>query len=151
MLTTKLKAFLDLPCGMGIGTCNANLVPDFQRLLGVSTLDDQRIRLYMDQDSGEGTLRNMQENDRISVVMVDVTRAESYQFKGRCVAVESMMPDDYQKFETYLKNFDIAAHSVGFPSGLIYRYPHSSMVAVIMEVDEVFEQTPKKNTGHKVM
>jgi hypothetical protein len=151
MLTTKLKAFLDLPCGMGIGTCDANLVPEFQRLLGSSVMDDHRIRLYMDQPSGERTLQNIRENDHISVVMVDVTRADSYQFKGRCVGIEQMTQHDQQKFEQYLKDFDIAAQSVGFWPGLIYRYPHSSMVAVIMEVHEVFEQTPKKNTGSKVI
>lgn len=46
--------------------------------------------------------------------------------------------------------FDEMATGIGLLPGLIYRYPHSEMVAVTMEVNEIFEQTPRKGTGNKI-
>jgi hypothetical protein len=38
----------------------------------------------------------------------------------------------------------------GLSDGLVFNYPHSQLMSFLMEIEDVFEQTPKIGTGQKV-
>jgi hypothetical protein len=150
MLTSKLKSFLGSALGMGMGTCDANLVPDFSRVLGARAIDDYHIQFFIDLPTSTRTLDNLRDNGKLSVVVVEIHNAESYQLKGRFVSESNVTAEELDYINTYLINFDKVAVDIGLLPGILFNYPHSDMITITMEVQEIFEQTPKKGTGQKL-
>ena len=150
MLTSKLKSFLGNALGMGMGTCDANLVPDFSRVLGARAIDDYHIQFFIDLPTSTRTLDNLRDNGKLSVVVVEIHNAESYQLKGRFVSESNVTPEELDYINTYLINFDKVAVDIGLLPGVLFNYRHSDMMTITMEVQEIFEQTPKKGTGQKL-
>ena len=150
MLSPKLKEYIAGPHGMGIGTLDANLKPEFQRALGAIAIDDVHMKVFIDEPTAGRTFDNLREHPRLAVVMVSLVNVESYQFKGRCVRWEKTSGEDLEIFNSYMKEFDVLAVAFGFPPRGVYNYPHSAMITLIMEIDSIFEQSPRKGTGQKI-
>jgi hypothetical protein len=150
MLTQKLKEFLNQGLGMGLGTRGADLAPDFNRVLGAYAVDDDHVTIFIDEPSSWKALANIRDNQMMSIVGVNMITVESYQLKGKNTGIANLTEEQEQLFKLYMEDFDVTATKIGLPLGLVYRYPHSSMIAVTMEVNEIFEQTPKKGTGNKI-
>jgi len=150
MITQKLKEYLTLGLGMGMGTRDAELTPDFNRVLGGYAVDTEHVTLFIDEPSSWKTLENIRDNQMVSLVMVNVANVESYQMKGKCTGIAKLTEEEQRIFKNYMELFDEMATSIGLYPGLVYRYPHSDMIAVTMEVNEIFEQTPRKGTGNKI-
>jgi len=150
MLTSKLKSFINLPAGMGLGTRDNNLTPDFSRVLGATAIDDNHIKLLIDEPTSQRSLANMRDNQWVALVIVEVMSAESYQFKGKFISAVKPNEQDMNFFDQYMKGFDDLVVALGLNQGIVYAYPHSEMICITMEVEEIFEQTPKKGTGQKI-
>lgn len=135
---------------MGLGTRDANLTPDFARVLGATAVDDLHIKLFVDGPTSTRSLANMRDNQWIAFVIVDIMSAECYQFKGKFISAINLDEQDMVLFDQYMKGFDDLVEAIGLNRGLIDAYPHSSMIGITMEVQEIFEQTPKKGTGQKI-
>ena len=150
MLTQKLKEYLTLGIGMGLGTRDAELTPDFERVLGGYAIDDDHVRIFIDEPTAWKALENIRDNQMMSLVIVNMYNVESYQMKGKCTGISKLTEEEQQVFKRYMELFDKMATDSGVMPGLAYRYPHTEMIAVTMEVNEIFEQTPKKGTGNKI-
>jgi hypothetical protein len=83
--------------------------------------------------------------------MVSMSKMESFQFKGECRQWQSLTATELEVFEQYMRDFDLAASNFGIAPGAVYNYPHREMISLIMEVKEVFEQTPREGTGRKIL
>jgi hypothetical protein len=151
MLTPKLLEFVNKPNGMGVGTVDSALKPEFQRVLGAIALDEEHIKIFIDQPSAGRTLGNLKENGRMAVVMVDIQNAESFQFKGLHLRTEDLSDTETDLFNKYMMEFDSLATAFGFPARGVYQYAHSKMIALTMRVESIYEQTPRKGTGHRVI
>jgi hypothetical protein len=151
MLTPELKTYISDYNGMGIGTVDNHLMPEFQRALGAVAIDDERIKIIIDEPSAGKTFHNLSQNGRVSVIMVSLTNMESFQFKGYCSQWGKIAEADVPIFNNYMAEFDKLATTFGFGNGMVYNYPHSSLSTLIIEVKEVFEQTPRAGTGGKIL
>jgi hypothetical protein len=150
MITQKLKEYLTHGLGMGMGTRDAELTPDFNRVLGGYAVDDHHVAFFIDEPTSQKALANIRDNQMMSVVMVNIDNVESYQMKGKWTRTAPLTEEEEQLFNKYMKDFEVVATKVGLPLGLVYNYPHTKMIAVTMEVTEIFDQTPKKGTGNKI-
>ena len=151
MLTPKLKDYIPNPNGMAIGTVGKDLMPEFQRALGSVVIDDDRIKVFIDEPTAGQTFDNLRENGQISLVMVSMLSAESYQFKGQCTHWEKTTAADLDIFNQYMIGFNQMAVNVGFVNNGVYNYPHSSMTTLFMDVKHVFDQTPRTGSGQKII
>jgi hypothetical protein len=147
----KLRQFINGPHGMNMGTRDAHLKPEYARVLGTNVVDDQHIHVYFDRKTSGRTLRNFEDNGLVSIILVSLENFESYQLKGKSVSWRDSTPEDLQNIAEYLKKFNDGIVRLGLPDKAVYAYPHSAMCTLLMEIDEIFEQTPKKGTGQKVM
>jgi hypothetical protein len=59
--------------------------------------------------------------------------------------------EERSQFDEYMAGFSAGVEKLFGVRGAPYNYPHAAMISVVMQVDEVFEQTPKKGTGLKVV
>lgn len=151
MIPTKFNDFINSPHGMMMGTRDAQLVPEVSRVLGARFMDENHIKCFMDEPTNRKALENLRENGLMSLVLVDVISAFSYQFKGRLVSSAPMTQEELDEFAHYMAGFNDAIAALWRMPGVPYRYPHSSMLCLVMEVEEIFEQTPRKGTGTKVL
>ena len=151
MLTPEMKSYISGINGMGIGTVDNNLMPEFQRVLGAVAIDDERIKILIDEPTAGKTFQNLSQNGKLSLIMVSMTNMESFQFKGQCSQWSQSTEEDMRIFDHYMKEFDILAQAFGFGPNMVYNYPHSSMSTLIVEVKEVYEQTPRTGTGRKIL
>ena len=135
---------------MNMGTRGPDLRPEYARVLGSRFVDDQHIHLFFDGPSAGRTLQNLNDNGNVSVILCSMENYESYQFKGKSVSVREANAEELEQIATYLKDINVLLVKVGFPDQGMYKYPHGSMMTLLMEVDEIFEQTPKVGTGQKV-
>jgi hypothetical protein len=150
MLTQpKIRDFLQNTHGIGMGTRDASMKPDYARVLGIEIVDDEHLCFFIDKDSNVRSLQNLEDNKAISLVLVKMTY-ECYQFKGTCVRVQKGTEEEVQTVQNYLKAFNNEVIPIGIEDGVIYNYPHGNMYSVLMEVQEIYEQTPKPGTGRKV-
>lgn len=147
----KLKHYINGPHGMTMGTRDANLKPEYHRVLGTRVMDDQHIKVFVDRKTAGRTLQNLEDNQIMSVVMCSLENFESFQLKGRSVNRMEMTDEERRQFEEYMNGLNEGCVHMGFPDMLVMNYPHSDMITLVMEVEELYEQTPKVGTGQKVM
>ena len=133
-----------------MGTRDTNLKPDFCRVLGVQVVDQDHLRFFMDKKSNPTSFKNLQPSALIALTTTRADNFESYQFKGKFVKLTECSDEDNQTIQAYLHGFNDAVVALGLQDGLVYNYPHSNTYALVMEVKEIFEQTPKPGTGNKL-
>ena len=146
----KLKYYINGPHGMNMGTRDADLKPEYQRVLGTKYVDDQHIHVYFDRDSAGRTIQNLNDNQLLSVVLCSLENYESYQFKGKSKGIRESNAEELLELDDYFREIEVLMIKIGFPADGMYRFPHNSMMTLLMEVEEVYEQTPKIGAGQKV-
>lgn len=148
-LTEKLIAYIHQGNGMFMATRDANKKPEIHRVLGAKVIDGNHIKFYFDGPTARRITDNLSENHMFAVVTCSNT-FESYQFKGRSLKFSQATEEDNQDIMDYFQKFSDLMLVFGLLEGLVYNYPHTQMMCVMMEVEDVFEQTPKVGTGQKV-
>jgi hypothetical protein len=152
MLTNqRISEFLkSTKLGMAMATRDANLKPDFCRVLGVQVVDQDHLRFFIDKKSNPTSVKNLQPSAPIALTTTRADNFESYQFKGKFEKLTECSDQDKQAVQDYLHGFNEAVIALGLRDGIVYNYPHSNPYALLMEVKEIFEQTPKPGTGNKL-
>jgi hypothetical protein len=145
----KIRAFLKVTHAMGMGTRDAELKPEYSRVLGGQIIDDEHFMFFLDKASNSKALNNLEDNKMISLVLLANT-FQCYQLKGRCSQSHESTSEEVQALNKYMDVFNVYATGMGFRDGLVYNYPHSTPWTVTMRVEEIFEQTPKAGTGNKI-
>ena len=144
-----IREYLQLGIGLGMGTHDAALKPEYQRILGCQMVDNNHIKFYFDLPTARNTIANLEDNGTVAIVGCSNT-FESYQLKGKAVRWAKVTADESNSMDEYMEQFSVAMQVFGLPKDLVYKYPHTEMMAVLMEVIDIFEQTPKVGTGGKI-
>jgi len=132
---------------------NEQQLSDLVRLSGVRVdTQQQQLILFVSLKFGETFLKNIHISKRVSFLCASVKTLESYQLKGIYLSNHPCTPEemDYQK--NYVDGFCKAVEHMGISSrkkffDCFFQQPS---VAVRMQVEEIFEQTPKPGTGQKL-
>jgi predicted pyridoxine 5'-phosphate oxidase superfamily flavin-nucleotide-binding protein len=148
-ITEKLKTYIQSGNGMVMGTRDASMKPEFQRVLGARVVDDNHIRIFFDNKTAGRIFQNLEDNQMVTVVMCSAT-FESYQFKGKSIRWAECTEEELNIMEEYFKDFSESMKEYGLGEDFVYKYPHTQMMTLLMEVTDIFEQTPKIGTGQKV-
>jgi hypothetical protein len=148
-ITDRIRDYLQLGIGMGMGTRDADLKPEYQRVLGCRVVDNNHITFYFDLPTSRNTIRNLETNSELVIVGCSNT-FESYQLKGKAIRWAKATPEEISNRDEYMVRFSTDMMVFGLPGNIVYNYPHSEMMSVLMEVADIFEQTPKAGTGEKI-
>lgn len=145
----KIRDFLKVTHAMGMGTRDAEMKPEYARVLGGKIIDEEHFMFYLDRVTNIKALDNLEDNKVISLVLLANT-FQCFQLKGHCVLSHESNHEEMQALSKYMDDFNVYATGMGFREGLVYNYPRSTPWTVTMRVDEIFEQTPKAGTGNKI-
>ena len=145
-----LAAFLERGCAMVIGTVSADGSPHAQRGWGCAVVGSARVRVLL--DSSDAVLReHIDRHGRIAITSADVRTLRSVQLKGSVVGVESPGPEDIARCEQHNDELITDIYETDFyPRELTERMLPPGYVVAVVEVAEIFDQTPGPGAGARV-
>ena len=123
--------------------------PYASRGWGLALVDatEGRIRLLLDAEDSV-TIANAEAGGSIAITAADVTTLRAVQFKGSCVSVEAATDADRDNSTDHCAKFFATVEVTdGTPRAKLERLVPNDLVAVIVEVRELFNQTPGPRAG----
>lgn len=138
-------------CALLVGTVSADGVPHASRGHGCRVLagEPPRLRLIVPGDD-ERLLDNLRTTGVVAVTTADVATLHSVQCKGRASAVEAATDEDRATAARYTEQFvDDIVHTDRHRREMVETWATSasSLVACVVEVTEMFDQTPGPGAG----
>ena len=155
MLTNRIKEIINSEAIVGAyGTRDSNNIPKVgsQLYIGLAE-DDNKITFLVHQSEFEEHKANLEENGRLALTFTSVPSHESYQIKGRYSGVKEASNVIKQSAAAKFLVFMDVLKSIGYPGDLVDKMNHYALepsVVVELEIQEIFEQTPKPGTGKKI-
>jgi hypothetical protein len=148
VIEPELAAFLEGDVGFYVGSVDVDGTPSAGRAWGLRVERDiERIRLLVGAD--RVTLANLKSTGRVAVTATDVATYRSVQLKGTATAVESLDPIDHATHERYRRIFTEAVAAIDAVTPMDAVWPRE-LVAVIVSLDAIFDQTPGPNAGRAI-
>jgi hypothetical protein len=147
VFNAETAAFLESGCALIVGTVDAEGEPRATRAWGlrVRGADRAQVRLLLD-DRDTITLERLP--GPIAITGADVRTLHSVQLKGRVMAVEPATDADSEMADRFRDDFFGAiAETDGTPRWKPERLTPPGYVAVLVEVDDVYDQTPGPEAG----
>ena len=151
MIEPDIVQLLESPCSLIVGTVDADGLPDATRGWGARVQGGgDQIRLLVPANAATA-LRNLKSTHRIALTATDFITMRSVQCKGVASAVEFPTPDDRTRFHEFCEGCVATLHSMdGTPEELIWRFMPSGVVACVVTVAELFDQTPGPGAGARL-
>jgi hypothetical protein len=151
VIEPEIVELLESPCAQIVGTVDDDGLPDASRGWGALVHDDgRRIRLLVASNAAT-TIRNLRTTGRIAFTATQFLTLRSVQVKGIAVAVEDPDEDDRARFTQFCAGCARALHEIDdTPEELVSRMVPSDVVACVMTVDELFDQTPGPGAGTRL-
>jgi hypothetical protein len=149
MFDHSTQALLKAGCALIVGTVASDGAPHASRGWGLVFVDDDgsEVRLMLDADD-EVAVSHADAGAAIAITGADVPTLRSVQIKGTCVAVEPATEDDYAASGRFRDAFytDIEEND-GTPRVKLERLTPHRLVAVVVAVRDVYDQTPGPKAG----
>ena len=152
MIEPDIVELIQSPCAQIVGTVDADGLPDATRGWGAQLLDgDTKIRLLL-ASNAEASLRNLRTTQRIAFTATHFLTLHSVQVKGIALAVEEATEADRAHFEDFCDGCVVMLHEMdGTPEALARRFVPPGIVACVLTVDELFDQTPGPGAGTRLV
>lgn len=133
---------------VAVGTRSGDLRPEGVLAAGVTIGPGAgQVTVWVPEAGGERTFANLRENGAVAVVVEKPATHRTVQVKGRCVEVREALDADREALAAAHEAFVAAVVEVGLPTAMARRRRTWPCRAVVVEVAEVFEQTPGPDAG----
>ena len=132
---------------------NARLVPDVARLMSARVEPDrQHVRVYVPAPGAAGVLANLAVAPGLTLLMAVMDTYEAYQVKGTYAGQRACTPEEVAYQRAYVEGFADALAGQQLPrERAIAAYFRQPSVALRLRVEELYEQTPRKGTGVRIV
>jgi general stress protein 26 len=150
-LSEELADFIESGVSMLVGTRDAALRPSCIRALGASIHPDRRsLTIYLPAWAAPRVVADLEQNGRIAIAFSRPISHQTIQVKGRARAWRESGEADRAVQERYLAALLEQLHAVGLPRSLARRVRWWPSVAVEVELEDVFLQTPGPDAGRRL-
>lgn len=149
-IRAELPRLLEGLSVIAVGSRDAALVPSCVHAVGLAVDGSGRITIYIPEDAGTETLRNIGENGAVAVVFEKPITHRTVQVKGRCVAMRPASDADRAAVDGWAERFAEDVIAVGAPIPRARRLRRWPCRAVTLEVTDVFEQSPGPHAGERL-
>jgi hypothetical protein len=151
LIDDELAQFVKGPVSAMLGTVDATNVPDATRVSGIAAVGDERFRLLISSDATTACA-NALVGARVSVLVTDITTYRSVQWKGQVVeACSPRSTGDLALLDHHVETFRDSAHIVGIEYGMSDRFFPVEVVALVVQVDDCYDQTPGPGAGRSMV
>ncbi|MCU1483741.1 MAG: hypothetical protein JWN67_487 [Actinomycetia bacterium] len=150
LIDAELTRFIKGPVSAMLGTVDATSVPDATRVAGIAPLDGDRFRLLISTEAATACA-NARVGARVSVLVTDITTYRSVQWKGEVVEASGpRTTGDLALLHHHVDTFAGSAHVVGIDPALSDRLFPVDVVALVVHVDDLYDQTPGPGAGRRL-
>ncbi len=148
VIEADLAALLESGCATFIGTVSADGKPAAAHAIGARVLaGGTQLRIVLNAEETE-VLDNLRDTAVVAIGATEVPTLRSLQVKGRAVRVEPASTEDRIRADRYLAAYFNAIHDTdGTPVELLRRLVPRDFVALVMSVEELYDQTPGPQAG----
>jgi hypothetical protein len=148
VISTEVANLLESGASLVVGTVDGSGLPDATRAFGAWVLHGpERVRILLATASTRA-IENLEAGGRIALTASDVPTNHSLQVKGRALRVEPATPDDLELNAEYIRSFFDKVHETdAIDIELLRKMVPTAYVAVELEVEAVFDQTPGPTAG----
>jgi predicted pyridoxine 5'-phosphate oxidase superfamily flavin-nucleotide-binding protein len=150
VIEPEAAELLESPCAMIVGTVDADGLPDATRGWGFEVLEPDEARVLLSSNATI-TLDNLRTTGVIALTVTHFSTLVSYQVKGRASSIEPATAEDRIRFDTFCAGCIHDLHEIdGTAVELIERLRPPGIIAVLISVESVFDQTPGPAAGAKL-
>ncbi len=149
-----LKAFLEGPVSVLVGTRDSRLVPEITRAWGPRVSEDRRrVSLCVPLATSRKTLDNLEANGQIAVTFSLPTNYRTFQLKGRHVTAAEPDSTDLAFVERHRDAFAAVNEPLGQPRHQVEAFWRAEietsavLVRILFLPEQVFDQTPGPGAG----
>lgn len=149
MFEAETKAFLESGCALVVATVTADGEPHATRGWRLTVPDPgrRRVELVLDADDAVAA-SDLDATGAVAITGADVRTLRSVQLKGRAVERRPAVERDHALIREFCDEFFGAVEETdGTPRVLLERLVPSAFVVQVVEVDEVYDQTPGPSAG----
>jgi hypothetical protein len=148
VLDADVVALLESGCATFLGTVDGDGNPVAAHCMGIEVLDDgARVRVMVNAEEPE-VLADLADAGPVALGATDVSTFRSVQLKGRAEGIEPVTAADRIRVDRYVAGFFGAVHDTdGTDVELLRRLLPRELVALVMTVESVFDQTPGPQAG----
>lgn len=143
-------AFLAGPNSIALATHDGKLIPECTRALGLKHhLGTDLVTVWLPETTEGNLRRNLAAEPRIAVGVNRSTTHQTFQLKGRAVAIRTSPPERRAEQDVHWEAMveDLAA--VGVPRRLLQQVVRWPALEIDVEVTEIFDQTPGPGAGER--
>ena len=150
MIEPEAAELLESSCAMIVGTVDHDGLPEATRGWGLEVLGPSKARVLLSSNATT-TLENLRTTGVIALTVTHFFTLVSFQLKGRALTVAPATAEDRIGFDRFCAGCIHAIHELdGTPEELIGRLMPPGIVACVMTVESVFDQTPGPSAGAKL-
>jgi len=150
VIEPELAALLEAGVITFIGTVDADGNPAAAHAFGIQVLDAGRVRVTVNAEDTEA-LENLRTTGAASIGATDVPTLRSVQLKGRAATIDPVEAADRIRFAEYRAALFGTIHEVdGTPIELLDRLVPRELVTVVVDVHEIYDQTPGPQAGSRL-
>jgi Pyridoxamine 5'-phosphate oxidase len=146
-----LAEFLASGVAIMVGSCDDTGACEIARGWGARLRpSDGVVELCLGETMSGRTVKNLEQNGRVTATFMQPTTYRSVQLKGRCVAIRAPSQEDRMRVARHREAFAREVIQVGVPPELAPRLwgeEHDGLVKIAFEFDQRFNQTPGAGAG----
>jgi hypothetical protein len=151
MIPESLVSFLESGISVLVGSANERHMPSCARAAGaIVSADRARLTVLIPKIPGEDVLADLEKIRRGAVMFSRAIDHRTLQLKGSVVRVRPANSDEVSHAIAYRRAFAEMLQHVGLPRALTESMAIEPCVAVELEVDEIFRQTPGPEAGERL-
>jgi Pyridoxamine 5'-phosphate oxidase len=151
VLSEEIAELLASGVDIYVATRDANLAPESMLAMGLKVHADRcSVTLYLPQALAQATLRNLDNNAQIAITLSRPSDYNTVQLKGRAGLVRQSGPADRDLQVVHRAALVEQLAGVGIPRSATRRLVWWPSVAVEVEVNAVFAQTPGPHAGEPI-
>ncbi|MDB4971826.1 MAG: hypothetical protein JWN48_167 [Myxococcaceae bacterium] len=134
-----------------VGTCDASLTPHCLRATGLRVHEDgNHVTVYLPEVTSRNTVTDVTANPRVAVLLSQPLTHRSFQLKGVVTKLGPAPEEALPLVEEYLSGFARVLETVGMPYEVVTMISHWPSIALEVQVEEVFLQTPGPGAGARI-
>jgi hypothetical protein len=150
LLSPAQIAFLEGPNSLVIATQDGSLIPQATRGLTVRCLGPDRVVAWLPASLAGPAVANLAREPRIALGVSRPSSHQTFQLKGRAVKVGPAAPEAEATVDRAFEAFVQEATAVGMPLRLLQPIVRWPAVEIVVEVTEIYDQTPGPGAGERV-
>ncbi|MEQ8469828.1 MAG: hypothetical protein RIC35_01505 [Marinoscillum sp.] len=151
------EEFVDHKSGkmsMSMGTCDLEKNPTFSRVWGVHFSDASRafLKVILPEKISQKPLAHLAINKNVSITVGDMIQFKTNQYKGVVEAIEQSTPEEIAiAKESRDNSTDTLVQFFGEVGNNWSKYTMDSGLTLTIKITEVYDQTPGKMAGVRLL